>query len=59
MSQAQEYRDYLGYVGSGFLKVIRKLSQARKQQVYAAMHVKAGSRVLDVGCGPGTDTIPP
>ena len=32
--------------------------QDRKKRVYAAMHVQEGDRVLDVGCGPGTDTLP-
>lgn len=57
MSQAQDYRAYFGYVGPEFLRVIRLMSRARKEQVYAALHVAAGSRILDIGCGPGADTI--
>jgi SAM-dependent methyltransferase len=29
-----------------------------KQRTYALMRIELGHRVLDVGCGPGTDTIP-
>jgi ubiquinone/menaquinone biosynthesis C-methylase UbiE len=29
-----------------------------KRLTYDQMHIKPGQKVLDVGCGPGTDTIP-
>ena len=31
--------------------------QPMKERSYALMHVQPGSRVLDLGCGPGTDTL--
>jgi ubiquinone/menaquinone biosynthesis C-methylase UbiE len=58
MPPTQAYQDYVGYVSPEFLRVIRQISRARKQQVYTLLRVGVGSRVLDVGCGPGTDTIP-
>jgi len=41
-----------------FLDAQAELGRERKQGVYALMHVQPGHRVLDVGCGPGTDTLP-
>ena len=35
-----------------------EISRKRKQRVYDLMQVQAGSKVLDVGCGAGADTIP-
>ena len=29
-----------------------------KRKTYERAHIGEGSHVLDVGCGPGTDTIP-
>jgi ubiquinone/menaquinone biosynthesis C-methylase UbiE len=55
VSQNQAYH---GYVEAEFLKRVAELSKERKQQVYRLMNLQPGQRVLDVGCGPGTDTIP-
>ncbi len=54
----QGYEDgYSGYVDSGFLDAATTLMKSVKQQTYAMMHVKEGQTVLDVGCGPASDTI--
>ena len=41
-----------------FWDVQAEHNRERKQGVYALMHVKSGHKVLDIGCGPGTDTLP-
>jgi ubiquinone/menaquinone biosynthesis C-methylase UbiE len=47
-----------GYVGAEYLGILAELLEKQKQQTYAHMHIEKGHRVLDVGCGSGTDTIP-
>jgi len=47
-----------GYVDSDYLQVTAKLGQQTKQRSYTYMHAQPGQKLLDVGCGPGTDTIP-
>lgn len=51
MSQAK------GYVDSEYLQAAARLLQPAKQRSYDFMHLQSGYKVLDVGCGPGTDTI--
>ena len=46
-----------GYVDPETLKRTGDFLQDVKQRSYTAMHVQPGSHVLDVGCGPGIDTI--
>jgi SAM-dependent methyltransferase len=41
-----------------YLKLLAQLVAQYKQRTYELMEVAPGSQVLDVGCGPGTDTIP-
>lgn len=48
----------VGYVEPNYLDVTAELLRQAKQHSYAALHLEPGHRVLDVGCGPGTDTIP-
>lgn len=43
---------------SDYLSVIAKMVSKYKQRTYELMRIRQGDRVLDVGCGPGTDTIP-
>lgn len=51
MTQAQ------GYIDSHYLQVLAELLKQDKQRTYTWMHIQPGHTVLDVGCGPGTDTI--
>jgi ubiquinone/menaquinone biosynthesis C-methylase UbiE len=51
MSQAK------GYVDPEYLRVIGNLLNHIKQRSYALMQIQPGHKVLDLGCGPGTDTI--
>jgi ubiquinone/menaquinone biosynthesis C-methylase UbiE len=46
-----------GYVDPEFLRVTGNLLTHIKQRSYILMHIKPGHKVLDLGCGPGTDTI--
>lgn len=46
-----------GYVDSGYLQTTDDLLQHFKQRSYELMRIKAGHNVLDVGCGPASDTI--
>ena len=46
-----------GYVDPEFLRAAARLLQEAKQRSYDLMQIHPGHRALDVGCGPGTDTI--
>lgn len=47
-----------GYVDPHYLQVAAALAQPVKQRTYTLLRLSPGARVLDVGCGPGIDTIP-
>jgi ubiquinone/menaquinone biosynthesis C-methylase UbiE len=47
-----------GYVDATYLDTVQKLLNNFKRLTYEQMRAQAGQKVLDVGCGPGTDTIP-
>ena len=46
-----------GYVGSEYLQLLESQMMEFKQKSYAYMRIRPGDSVLDVGCGPGSDTI--
>jgi ubiquinone/menaquinone biosynthesis C-methylase UbiE len=46
-----------GYVDTEFLRVTGNLLNHIKQRSYELMQIQPGHKVLDLGCGPGTDTI--
>lgn len=47
-----------GYVDPEYLRVIGNQLNHIKQRSYALMQIQPSHKVLDLGCGPGTDTIP-
>lgn len=47
-----------GYVDTTYLDAVQALLSALKRLTYEDMHLQPGQVVLDVGSGPGTDTIP-
>ena len=47
-----------GYVDTTYLDTVQRLLNDYKRLTYEQMHIQPGQKVLDVGCGPGTDTIP-
>jgi ubiquinone/menaquinone biosynthesis C-methylase UbiE len=46
-----------GYVDPHYLDFAAEGLKQNKQLTYTWMHIQPGHTVLDVGCGPGTDTI--
>lgn len=46
-----------GYVDPAYLEAAARLLAPEKHRAHALMRLQAGSRALDVGCGPATDTI--
>nr|QNO55782.1 2-methoxy-6-polyprenyl-1,4-benzoquinol methylase, mitochondrial [Methanosarcinales archaeon ANME-1 ERB7] len=55
MSKANEN---WGYVDPKYLQILALKVKPLKERSYDLMQLQNGHRVLDVGCGPGTDTIP-
>lgn len=47
-----------GYVDSEYLQIFGDFVKHVKERSYTLMQIQPGCKVLDVGCGPGTDTIP-
>jgi ubiquinone/menaquinone biosynthesis C-methylase UbiE len=48
---------YYGDAAAEYLQRVAALLQQSKQRSYDLLHIRLGSKVIDVGCGPGTDTI--
>jgi ubiquinone/menaquinone biosynthesis C-methylase UbiE len=46
-----------GYVDAAYLDTVQRLLADCKRLTYEQMRIQPGLKVLDVGCGPGTDTI--
>jgi SAM-dependent methyltransferase len=46
-----------GYVDPAYLDAAARLAQGGKRLSYERMHAGVGAAVLDVGCGPATDTL--
>jgi ubiquinone/menaquinone biosynthesis C-methylase UbiE len=47
-----------GHVDTTYLGTVHELLNSFKRLTYEEMRVQPGQKILDVGCGPGTDTIP-
>jgi len=47
----------IGYVDSHYLQAAAELLAPVKERSYAVMNIRPGQHVLDVGCGPGIDTL--
>lgn len=46
-----------GYLDPDYLQRVAATVGRHKRRTYDLMHIAAGHKVLDVGCGPGTDTF--
>lgn len=46
-----------GYVSADYLRKAAAMTQTLKQRTYTLMNIQPGHQLLDVGCGPGIDTI--
>ena len=46
-----------GYVDTEYLQITATVTEQVKRRSYTLMGIQSGDRVLDVGCGPGTDTL--
>lgn len=44
-------------VSKAYLEEVGRFIELVKRRTYSLMHIQAGHQVLDVGCGPGIDTI--
>jgi SAM-dependent methyltransferase len=49
--------DSPGYVDPAYLEQAARLAAEGKRLSYARMRIHPGASLLDVGCGPGTDTL--
>ncbi len=50
-------RSVLGYVAPQYLEAVASLWEQQKRRSYELLRLQPGHRVLDLGCGPATDTI--
>lgn len=49
--------DFKGYVDANYLDTLKAAIRSEKQRSYDLLELVPGSSVLDVGCGPATDTL--
>lgn len=47
-----------GYVSAEYLRRVARQAKHIKESSYMQMAITPGARVLDLGCGPGIDTVP-
>lgn len=52
------YKKYIGHVDPEYLQILATRIGPLKKRSYELMHIRNGHRILDLGCGPGIDTIP-
>ena len=52
-----DLKEYGGYASPDNLEALGKVMMPIKRQSHVAMQLKTGSVALDVGCGPGIDTV--
>ena len=57
-SLEEQCRMQKGYVDPAYLRAAAERVTQLKQITYERMDISPGHQVLDVGCGPATDTIP-
>ena len=50
-------RENPGYLKSQTVKTLARVTDRLKQHMLDILNIRAGSRVIDVGCGPGVDTV--
>jgi ubiquinone/menaquinone biosynthesis C-methylase UbiE len=50
-------KDSLGYVNTDYLETVGEQLKKFKNMSYDLMHIEPGDTVLDLGCGPATDTL--
>jgi len=60
VSQLEDYRDRSGDTTrfQEHLAILAQVVKNHKERVIELLRIQPGHRILDVGCGPGTDTIP-
>jgi ubiquinone/menaquinone biosynthesis C-methylase UbiE len=46
-----------GYVDAEYLRMAAEFLNQLKQRTYTCMKIQTGHKVLDIGCGPGFDTV--
>ena len=57
MIQPQDPHQNPGYIDAQYLTKAAALMLPLKQRSYAIIDASEGSQVLDIGCGPGSDTV--
>lgn len=51
-------KKYIGHVDHEYLQILATRTVPLKERSYELMHIQSGQKILDIGCGPGIDTIP-